>query len=86
MRVDIPTKPAGSSLTIWFNVATVALVILGALIDNAANLGIPPVVLGYVAVASGIINTLLRIYKTSLPIGPEGGVKAVAIDPPDTVR
>lgn len=77
MNVDVPTKSALSSATVWFNIATVALVVLGALADNALSLGIPPAVLAYIAVANGVINTLLRIYKTSLPIGEQGGTKTV---------
>lgn len=85
MQIDIPTKSALSSSTVWFNVATVALVILGSLADNALALGIPASVLAYVVIATGVINTLLRIYKTSQPIGPAGGTKTITTDLPRTV-
>lgn len=85
MQIDLPTKPATSSLTIWLNLLTIALVVLGAIADNALALNIPPAVLAYVAVANGVLNTLLRLYKTALPIGPEGGVKSVTVDLPKTV-
>lgn len=82
MQVDIPTKPFWQSTTVLFNLATVALTILGALADNALALGIPSSVLAYIAVANGVINTLLRVFKTDLPIGPAGGVKTVTVTPP----
>lgn len=85
MQVQLPTKPATSSLTIWFNAGTILIVALGALADNALALHIPPVVLAWIAVISGVVNTLLRMYKTALPIGPEGGSKTVTVDPPTTI-
>jgi len=84
MQVDIPTKTAQSSLTLWLNLLTVAIVVLGVIVDNAQLLDIPAAVLGYIAVANAALNALLRIYKTAQPIGPEGGTKSVTVDLPKT--
>lgn len=82
--VEVPTKTAQSSLTLWLNILTVAIVVLGVIADNAQVLDLPAAALGYVAVANAALNALLRIYKTALPIGPEGSSKSVTVDLPKT--
>lgn len=81
MIINVPTKSVLSSATVWFNIATVLLVIMGAIADNATMLQIPAQWLAWIAVINGVVNTLLRVFKTSQPIG-DGTVKTIEVDPP----
>lgn len=56
-------KPWYQSTTIWFNVATGALEV----VQYLSGAGIIPPGIGTIAVNVG--NILLRVYKTSQPIG-----------------
>lgn len=77
MPVDIPTKPIEKSWTFWLNVASIAVLFIGSIVNEAANLGIPPTVLAWLVVINGAGNVALRVLRTNLPIGPEGGTKTV---------
>lgn len=85
MQIDIPTKPWYASKTVWLNAIGLLVLVLGIVIDNATPLALPPQALAWLGVLLAVANGVLR-FVTSQPIGPEGAVKAVEIDPPDTVR
>ena len=85
MQIDIPTKSWVTSATVWFNILTIAAMVLAELVDAQSGLELPKNWLGYALQAQAVVNIVLRVFKTNLPIGPEGGVKSVTVEPPKTI-
>jgi hypothetical protein len=61
-------KPFLHSWTLWFNVLSVAAIILGAIADSQLALGIPPQVGAWVAMGLAVVNACIRLLRTSQPL------------------
>lgn len=85
MKIDVPTKSWVTSATVWFNILTIVAMVLAELVDANSGLSLPKDWVSYALQAQAIVNILLRVFKTNLPIGPDGGSKAVDVPLPKTV-
>lgn len=64
----MPVKPWYHSWTVWFNVASVLIIIAGYIADNALRLGLPPQWGEYAAGVVAIGNAVIRLLRTSQPL------------------
>lgn len=78
-------KPWWQSWALWLNIMTIVALALGYIADNALQLGIPPQVGPWVALALAVVNALIRLFRTSQPLSIAGNIPAVGLkvgDPP----
>lgn len=75
--VRVPTKPARKSATVWLQVGLIVVMVADFIAKTTLNLGLPEITVNWIAVVAGVGTLVLRIYNTTLPIGPEGGVKVI---------
>jgi hypothetical protein len=62
------SKEWWQSTTVWFNLATVLVILLGAIAENAGVLNLSPQVVTILGIIVAAINAFLRVFKTSQPI------------------
>ena len=71
-------KPFWQSKTLWLNAIMVAL----AGINQFGGLVTDPRALGYIAIATAVLNSALRLFSTAKPISLNGGFVPVTKDGP----
>lgn len=79
--MPVEAKNWYKSAAIWLNVGAAVALVLGILIDNALQLGIPAQWVAYAGTALAIVNGLLRLLRTSQPLSISGVVPSIR--PPD---
>lgn len=64
----VVVKPWYLSKTVWFNLISFVILVVGILIDNATQLELPPLALAWLGVLVTIGNAYLR-FQTYQPVG-----------------
>lgn len=85
VEVAIAAKWFLKSKTLWLNFITIAVLVLGLIIDNAAALGVPDnvkIMIGIaIAAINAIGNAILRIMPENQPIAATRGKYQIAYLP-----
>lgn len=85
VEVAIPAKVWWKSRTLWLNAITIAVLVLGMIIDNAAALGVDDRTKIWIGIAVGTINAIgnaiLRILPENQPLAATRGKYQIALLP-----